>query len=101
MRNQPSLSTSTGNIWLGIGAVMTVIVLIVLVPMLTLNAPIAGTGIALVVLLLVGLVIARFRVQAGKPRLMMMASLFIGIAVVGLLTVLLVSGVQVESIARI
>lgn len=98
MRNQPALSTSTGAIWLAIGAVLAVIVVAVLVPMLALNAAIAGTGIALVVLLFLGLVIARFRVQAGRPRLAMMASLFVGIAVVGLLAVFFVSSIQAESL---
>jgi hypothetical protein len=98
MRNQPALQTSTGAIWLGLGTVMTIIVLGVLVPMLTLNTVVAGVGIGLVVVLFVALVITRFVTQPGKARLTTMASLFGGIAFVGLVTVFVVSSIQAESL---
>ncbi|AWB86828.1 hypothetical protein [Mycetocola zhujimingii] len=98
VRNQPALQTSTGAIWIVTGAIMSAVVIAVLVPMLALNAMIAGVGIGLVVLLFLGLLVARFRIGAGRARLAMMASLFVGIAVVGLLAVFLVSSIQAESL---
>ena len=94
MRNQPALSTSTGAIWLGLGVALTVIVLAVLVPMLTLNTAIAGGGIAVVVVLFVALVVTRFASAPGRGRLITMATLFGGIAFVGLATVFVVSSIQ-------
>jgi hypothetical protein len=97
MRNQPAPSTSTGAVWLGLGVALTVIVLAVLVPMLALNTAIAGGGIAVVVVLFVALVVTRFGSKPGRPRLITMATLFGGIAFVGLATVFVVSSIQAGS----
>ena len=97
MRNQPALSTSTGAIWLALGIALTVIVLAVLVPMLAINTAIAGGGIAVVVVLFIALVVTRFASKPGRARLMTMATLFGGIAFVGLATVFVVTSIQASS----
>jgi hypothetical protein len=98
MRNQPALQTSTGAIWLGLGSVLTIIVLAVLVPMMTLNAVVAGAGVALVGVLFVALVVTRFVTQPGRGRLTTLASLFGGIAFVGLATVFVVSSIEANAL---
>ncbi|MCP2030470.1 putative membrane protein [Okibacterium sp. HSC-33S16] len=98
MRNQPALQTSTGGIWLGLGAVLTIVVLVVLVPMLALNTVIAGAGVGLVVLLFVALVVTRFATQPGRRRLTTMATLFGGIAFVGLVTAFVVSSIEANAL---
>ena len=94
MRNQPVLQTSTGGIWLGLGVVLTIIVLAVLVPLLSIHTVVAGVGVVLVVLLCAALVTTRFVTAPGRARLTTMASLFGGIAFVGLATVIVVSSIQ-------
>jgi hypothetical protein len=98
MRNQPALQTSTGAIWLGLGAVMTIIVLAVLGALLTVHTVISALGMALVSVLFVSLVVTRFVTPPGRGRLRTMASLFGAIAFVGLATVFVVSSIPAESL---
>ncbi|GGE85657.1 hypothetical protein [Mycetocola zhadangensis] len=97
MRNQPALQTSTGAIWLGLGTLLTIIVLAVLVPLMSIHTVIAAVGAAFVVILYGALVVTRFVSAPGRSRLTVMASLFGGIALVGLVTVFVVSSVQAAS----
>lgn len=91
VRDQPALTTSTGRAWIVVGGLLTLVSLLVLVPMLLLRPPgAAGVGIVLVVFLYVAMLVA-MRIPPGPPRLITLAVLMIGIAVVALTTVIVVA----------
>ena len=75
VREQPSLTTSTGAIWLIVGGLFTAIALAVLIPMTALPprglALVAAVGIAV---LYAGMVVVRLIVPAGRRRLGMLAT---------------------------
>ena len=93
MRNQPSLTTSTGRVWLIVGGLFTAISLAVLIPMTALEP----RGVALVAViadaaLYVGMVLARLVIRPGRLRLRLMATAMIAIAAVSLVAALIVAG---------
>ena len=95
MREQPSLTTARGNIWLVVGGLFTAIALGVLIALTTVD----GRGIALVAaivvaVLYVGMVVVRFAVPAGRLRLGLLAGGMLAIAAVSLTAVLVVAGQQ-------
>ena len=96
VREQPSLTTSTGAIWLIVGGLFTAIALAVLIPMTTLPP----TGLALVAAVVIGvlyvaMVVVRFAVPPGRRRLGMLASGMLLIAAISLTAVLIVAGAAV------
>ncbi|QPZ38378.1 hypothetical protein [Paramicrobacterium chengjingii] len=89
MANQPALRTSSGAIWLGIGALLVVICLIVLIPLIPLGNPAPLFGAVLIVLLYAAMIVVRFAVHRPVARLRALAALFGLIALIGLLAVLI------------
>ncbi|MGN6325491.1 hypothetical protein [Pseudolysinimonas sp.] len=96
LTEQPSLTFSTGRIWLIVGGFFTAIALGVLVPQALLGLP--PVGLPLVAAVLVGVLYAlmyvvRFAVPVTRlrRRLGWMAVLMLAIAVVSLATVIVVA----------
>jgi hypothetical protein len=95
LRNQPSLTSSSGTIWLVVGGVFSAIALAFLIPMTQLPPPgVALATACLVVLLYVGMVLVRVLVFPGRRRLGMLAVGMLGIAAVALTGMLIVAGTE-------
>lgn len=88
VRNQPSLKTSSGAIWLIWGAVTTVVVGVVMALMVTVVPPVGWFGLVAVVVLFLAMVLVRFVVGNRRVRLRVLAVLDVAIVVVGLVVVL-------------
>jgi hypothetical protein len=85
MRNQASLTTSSGRIWLILGGLLTLISAVVLAFELPLEPPgVALFGLVCVLVLYAAMVVVRLAVGPGRVRLGLMAALMIAIAVIGL-----------------
>ena len=96
VRNQPSLTTSTGRSWLIVGGLFTAIALGVLIPMTQLPpAGVALTAAIVDVILYAGMVAARLLVPSSRLRLRLglMATAFLAIAALSLGSVLAVAWV--------
>jgi hypothetical protein len=92
MRNQPSLTTSTGRIWLILGGLLTLISAVVLAFELPLEpAGVALFGLVSVLVLYAAMVVVRLTTGPGRLRLGLMAALMIAIAVIGLGSVIAVA----------
>ena len=92
VRNQPSLTTSTGLLWIGLGAVLAVICVGVLLALVPLEPVTAWVGLVLVVVLYVAMVVIRFAVRPLTRRLTALAILFGAMALVTLVCVVLIAG---------
>jgi len=92
MRNQPSLRTSSGAIWIVVG---TLFVAVSLVPLVLIagtggpSATIAIVTIIVLVALLTALVVVRITVREQVLRLRLMAGSLLAIAAVALIGMLL------------
>lgn len=85
IRNQPSLTTSSGRIWLTVGAVFALITIAVLVPMMGMQPPgVALVGICTIVALYAAMVIARLLVRNQRLRLAIMAGCMLVMALTAL-----------------
>jgi hypothetical protein len=94
LKNQPSLTTSSGSIWLIVGGLVTVVALGVLIPMAALDMPPAGLPLVAVILdvtLYVAMVIVRLTTPFGRLRLGLMAIALLAIAAISLGTVIAVA----------
>lgn len=89
MRNQKALRTSTGRIWLIVGALLVIACLVVLLPMIPMGTPVPIVASIIIVLLYVGMLIVRFTVKERGQRLLWLAVLFCLIAVIGLIAVII------------
>ncbi|QTV80925.1 hypothetical protein [Microbacterium sp. NIBRBAC000506063] len=92
MRNQPSLRTASGTVWVIIGALFVLACLIPLALIVLTGGPAvvaAVITIAVVLILYATIVVVRFSVPAGTRRLRTMAICLLGIAVVALAGMLL------------
>ena len=88
LRDQPSLTTSSGRSWLLLGGLLALIAIGVLVPMLPLEpAGVALVGICVVVALYAAMIVTRLNARPGRMMLALLAIFMISIAVVGLLCV--------------
>jgi O-antigen/teichoic acid export membrane protein len=97
VRDQPSLTTSTGRSWLLLGGLLSLIAVGILIPMLPLEpAGVALIGICVVVALYTGMIVARLNVRPGRPMLAFLATFMIAIAVVGLVCVGVIAASQSE-----
>ncbi|WP_157007588.1 hypothetical protein [Agromyces laixinhei] len=77
MRNQPSLTTSNGRIWLIVGALATVLIVGTMVALwLQLDSTFALVVAAITALLYVAMVVVRLVVEPRRPRLLAIAVLF-------------------------
>jgi len=92
MRNQASLTTSSGRIWLLLGGLLTLISAVVLAFELPLEpAGVALFGLVAVLVLYAAMMVVRFTTQPGRLRLGVLAALMIAIAVIGLGSVVVVA----------
>jgi hypothetical protein len=88
MRDQPSLTTSTGKSWLILGGLLAFIAVAVLVPLFSQQPPgVALFGICVIVALYAAMVIVRFNARPGRGMLAWLAAFMIAIAVVGVVCV--------------
>ncbi|MCU1526061.1 MAG: hypothetical protein JWO18_2955 [Microbacteriaceae bacterium] len=95
VRDQPSLRTSAGRIWLIMGGLFAVVALAILIPMLWLRASgVATAGIVAVVTLYVVMIVVRFSVGNRRHRLGLLAACMITMAVVALVCVGVVTAVE-------
>jgi len=88
VRDQPSLTTSTGRSWLILGGLLSFIAVAVLVPLLPANPPgLALIGICSIVACYAGMVIVRVNARPGRRMLGWLAALMIAIAIIGVVCV--------------
>ncbi len=93
IRSQPSLTTSTGRIWLIVGGVFAAIAIAVLIPMTQLPPPgVALAGAIAVAALYLAMIVVRLAVSPGHRRLTLMAVGMLSIAGVSLVTAIIVAG---------
>lgn len=89
MNTQPSLTTSTGTIWLVLGGLMAAISVVLLWTMQQLDSRgVALLGIVVILLLYVAMVEIRLLVRRLRTRLLLMAIAFGAIALVALAAVI-------------
>jgi hypothetical protein len=88
VRDQPSLTTSTGKSWLILGGLLAVIAIAVLVPLL--SQPPAGValfGICAIVAFYAAMVLVRVNATPGRGMLAWLAACMIAIALVAVICV--------------
>jgi hypothetical protein len=88
VRDQPSLTTSTGKSWLILGGLLALIAVIVLVPLL--SQPPAGValfGVCAIVACYAAMVVVRVNARPGRWMLGWLAFFMIAIALVGVVCV--------------
>ena len=84
VRDQPSLTTSTGKSWLILGGLLSLIAIAVLVPLLSQQPPgVALFGICSIVALYAAMVVVRLNARPGRGMLAWLAAFMIAIAVSG------------------
>ncbi|MGV8851346.1 MAG: hypothetical protein ACOH1M_02115 [Rhodoglobus sp.] len=99
LRNQPSLTTASGNSWLIIGALFAGISLAVLGLLVSLPPPgLAIATISVILGLYLFMVIVRFSVHPRKRRLRLLAACLLLIAAAGLGTVIAIAAVNWASV---
>ncbi len=93
VRDQPSLTTSTGRSWLILGGLLSLIAVVILVPLLS-QAPagVALFGICAIVALYAAMVVVRFNATPGRRMLGWLATFMIAIAIVGVVCVGIIAG---------
>jgi len=99
VRNQPALTRGTGNSWLLIGAVITVMSAVFF--LLQLDAHPVGlalTGTLVVVALYVCMLIVRFTIPNDRVRLGTLAVLLLAIAVVALVGLGVIAWTEASSV---
>lgn len=97
MRNQPALRTSSGTIWLIMGAALVVISLVPLTLIILAAGPATGaamTTAALIVVVYAGMVVVRLTITASVPRLRLLAAGFLAIAAVALIGMLICVAIE-------
>jgi hypothetical protein len=92
VRSQPSLTSSTGLIWLIFGAILAVVCAGVLLALVALDPVTAWTGLVVVGVLFAAMVGIRFAVRSGPRRLTALAGTFGAMALVTLACVILIAG---------
>lgn len=92
--NQPALTTSTGRVWLIVGALLSAVCLATLLVVATTH-PAALIGAAIVLALYALLVVTRLAVRRQRLRLRLLAVVFAAIAVSTIVTLLLVISANV------
>jgi uncharacterized membrane protein len=93
VRDQPSLTTSTGKSWLILGGLLSLIAVAVLVPLLSQKpAGVALFAICAIVALYAAMVVVRFNATPGRRMLGWLATFMIAIAVIGVVCVGIIAG---------
>ncbi|MFP7760325.1 hypothetical protein [Marisediminicola sp. LYQ85] len=92
MRNQPALTTSTGRIWLVMGAAFTATALAVLIPLARFDPPgVAITAAITISVVYVAMIVVRITVARRPLRLRLLAAGLLVIAAVSLVSVTVVA----------
>lgn len=100
IRDQPSLRSSSGTVWIVAGGLFLCVILFVLAWIIVgggAAVPVAVTTAALAVALYVVLLVVRFVVRPGKVRLRIMAGAMIGMALFSIVGLLASVGVEAVS----
>jgi hypothetical protein len=88
VRDQPSLTTSSGKSWLILGGLLSLIAVGVLIPLLSQRPTgVALFGICVTVALYAAMVVVRLNARPGRGMLGWLAGFMIAIAVVGVVCV--------------
>jgi hypothetical protein len=90
LRNQPSLTTSSGLIWLVVGGIMSAIAFVLLLAMGSLH-PLGYWSAAIIALLYAAMLLVRAWVKPQRRRLGMLATLMLLIAAIALGSVLFIA----------
>ena len=90
VRNQSSLTSSSGAIWLVVGGILAAICVAVLLLETRVDALLAISGAVIVAALYVAMVIVRLAVHAQRRRLGWLAVLLLVLVVVTLVTLVLI-----------
>ena len=99
IRNQPSLTTSSGRVWLVTGGLMALIAIVVLSTLVTLRpSGLALGAIVTIVALYLVMISIRFGVQRPRLRLGLLAACMLVMAVIALACTIIVSAVEWGSI---
>jgi hypothetical protein len=93
VRDQPSLTTSSGRSWLILGGLLALIAVAVLVPLLSQKpVGVALFGICAIVALYAAMVVVRFNAKPGRGMLGWLAGFMITIAALGVVCVGIIAG---------
>jgi hypothetical protein len=88
VRDQPSLTTSTGRSWLILGGLLSLIAVGILIPLLSQKpAGVALFGLCTIVALYAAMVIVRVNAHPGRGMLALLAGCMIAIALIGVICV--------------
>jgi hypothetical protein len=88
VRDQPSLTTSSGRSWLLTGGLLAIIAIGVMIPLLSADPPgLALFGICATVALYAAMVVTRLNARPGRGMLALLATFMICMAIVGLVCV--------------
>lgn len=96
IREQRSLSNSTGTIWLVVGGLLTVVSATIFGLLTSLEATLALAGLAIVVLLYLAMIAVRLAVPVGRRRLGLMAACMLATAATSLVLIAIIAGTQWE-----
>jgi hypothetical protein len=88
VRDQPSLTTSSGRSWLLTGGLLALIAIGVMIPLLSADpAGLALFGICATVALYAAMIVTRLNARPGRVMLALLATFMICMALVGLICV--------------
>nr|WP_274637896.1 hypothetical protein [Microbacterium bovistercoris] len=91
---QPALTRSTGRRWLIWGAALGIVVVVVLGFLVPVEPTTAIIGLVLVIAIYLAMVVVRLAVRPRRARLLTLASLLGGMAVVSVISILMVGVVS-------
>lgn len=95
LRNQPALTTASGNSWLISGALFVIISVAMLIALSKLPPPgLAWIAIILIVTLYAMMLVVRFLVQKRRTRLRFFAACLLAIALISLSSVITIATVN-------
>jgi uncharacterized membrane protein len=93
VRDQASLTTSSGKSWMILAGLLALIAVAVLIPLLAVEpAGLALFGICAIVALYAAMIVVRVNVRPGRRMLGWLAALMIAIAAIGLVCVGIIAG---------
>lgn len=95
IRNQPSLTTSSGTIWLVVGGIFAAIAVALLVAMGSLH-PLGYWAASIIALFYAGMLLVRAWVRRQRLRLGLLAALMLAMAAVALGSVLFIALTVIE-----
>src|SRR5690606_22697238 len=103
MANQPALTTSSGTIWIVMGALFVLVSAYPLSALLVFERgaafPMAVTTAAVIVAFYILILITRFAAPQGRRRLQLMAGFFIAMVALAIVGLLICAGMQSAELA--